>query len=141
MTLTNLRIYTDGGARGNPGLSAGAFVVVLNGKVIFKDAKFLGVSTNNEAEYSAVIMALEWLKENKQLLNKTFPTFCLDSELVTRQITGVYKVKSVNLLPLIKAVKKLLENLKVKINFISISRGENRLADALVNTKIDEKNG
>jgi ribonuclease HI len=139
--MANLRIYTDGGARGNPGLSASAFVVVLNGKVIYKDAKFLGISTNNEAEYAGVLMGLEWLSSNKHLLNKTSPTFCLDSELVTRQIIGAYKVKSQNLFPCAKRVKDLLKKLETKVNFISISREENRLADALLNAKIDEKSG
>ncbi|SRR3989344_6549174 len=139
--MANLRIYTDGGARGNPGLSASAFVVLLNGKVIYKDARFLGISTNNEAEYAGVLMGLEWLSANKNILNKTSPTFCSDSELVTRQITGVYKVKSQNLLPFTQRVKELLKTLGTKVNFISISREENRLADALLNAKIDEKNG
>ena len=61
----SVKIYTDGGARGNPGPAAAAFVVVADGKVIYKDSKFLGISTNNEAEYRALIIALEWLNCTK----------------------------------------------------------------------------
>lgn len=139
--MADLRIYTDGGARGNPGPSASAFVVVYNGKVIFKDSAFLGKRTNNEAEYSAVVMGLEWLTKNRKVMTKGTPTFFLDSELVTRQINGIYKVKSYNLIPFIEKARELLKGLGNEVKFVSISREGNKLADSLVNEKIDEKNG
>lgn len=138
--MTDLRVYTDGGARGNPGPSASAFVVVRDGKVIFKGAEFLGISTNNEAEYKAVVLALNWLNNNKGM-NFERVAFFLDSELVTRQIDGSYKVKSANLIPLASRVMELLKQLKTDVKFTSISRDKNKLADALVNEKIDENNG
>ena len=58
-------IYCDGGSRGNPGPAASAFVVTEDGKTIFKDSKFLGVETNNVAEYTAVLLAIEWLSDKK----------------------------------------------------------------------------
>jgi ribonuclease HI len=89
-----------------------------------------------------VINALYWLKENKNLLrNNTKVTFYLDSELVVRQISGVYRVKSENLKPLIKKVRSLLKELKIEGEFFSVPREKNEIADLLVNMKIDENIG
>lgn len=135
----SVKIYTDGGARGNPGPAAAAFVVVAEGKVIYKDSKFLGISTNNEAEYRALIIALEWLKNNKEKLKEKNVLFLLDSQLVVRQLTKLYKVKSENLKPLVKRVENLTSTLsEVELVYLSVGREENRLADKLVNLKLDE---
>ncbi|OGM03893.1 hypothetical protein A2715_03800 [Candidatus Woesebacteria bacterium RIFCSPHIGHO2_01_FULL_39_32] len=135
----SVKIYTDGGARGNPGPAAAAFVVVADGKVIYKDSKFLGISTNNEAEYRALIIALEWLKNNKEKLKEKNVLFLLDSQLVVRQLTKLYKVKSENLKPLVKRVENLTSTLsEVELVYLSVGREENRLADKLVNLKLDE---
>lgn len=135
----SLKIYTDGGSRGNPGPSAGAFAVINKGKLVHKGSKYLGIKTNNEAEYFGVILALRWLERNRDiLLNKLNIFFYLDSELVTRQISGVYKTKSNNLKKLIIDVRNLMNSLKISIYFYSIPREKNRIADALVNKEIDE---
>ena len=89
----SLKIFCDGGSRGNPGKSASAFVVEEKGSIIYSEAKYLGIATNNFAEYSAVLLALRWIKENKDILEKEI-IFVLDSELVARQINGVYKIKN-----------------------------------------------
>src|SRR3990172_2608879 len=97
-----LTIHTDGGSRGNTGPAASGFVVELDGKEIYKGSKFLGKQTNNVAEDSAVILALEWIVKNKILLDvqgtiqSGLITFLLDSELVVKQIKGLYKVKDEN---------------------------------------------
>jgi len=130
-----ISIYTDGGARGNPGKAAAAFVAFIDGKLIKKGTKFLGVKTNNEAEYEAVILALEWLTEAE---GETEILFNLDSELVARQITGEYKVKSLHLKDLLTQVQNLLSKKDFKYSFKNIARAKNALADALVNETLNE---
>ena len=132
-----MKIYSDGGARGNPGPAASAFVVIENGKVIHKDASYLGERTNNEAEYEALLMALRWLNKNKESVAESRVRFFLDSELLVRQLNGNYKVKSKNLKPLFEKALALTQKLDNK-KFIFIRREKNKLADSLVNLKIDE---
>ncbi len=132
-----LKIYCDGGARGNPGSAAAAFVVEKQGKVIFKNAKFLGKATNNIAEYSAVLLAMKWLSN---YLNKEFEEvlFVLDSELVVKQLAGLFKIKNENLRSLYFSVKKEEKNIPLRISFAAVPRNKNKLADLLVNTTLDE---
>ena len=133
-----LTIYCDGGARGNPGPAAAAFVVLLNGKIIYKNAFYLGKSTNNVAEYNAVILALKWiLKISNIKYQVSSITFVLDSELIAKQITGVYKTKNNNLIKLLSKVRFLQEKIKKNINYLHVAREKNRLADFLVNQKLD----
>ena len=139
MTDRVFKIYCDGGARGNPGPSAAAFVVVYKGKVVHRNSSYLGIATNNIAEYRAVVMALAWLINNLKPLNGERVSVFLDSQLVTRQLSGHYKIKSQNLKPLISKIKDLERKAKVKITYESIPRRKNRLADFLVNRKLDEK--
>src|SRR3989344_1516428 len=85
--MARLRIFTDGGARGNPGPSACAFVVLDDqNKLIFQQGFYLGYGTNNQAEYLGVVKALEWLGPRSAI-------FYLDSLLVVKQIKGEYKIK------------------------------------------------
>ena len=134
---TLLKIYCDGGARGNPGPAAAAFVVERQGKIIFKDAKFLGNVTNNVAEYSAVLFAMEWLSK---FSNKVFDEvrFVLDSELVVKQLTGLFKIKNENLRSLYFSVKEKEEKIPLRISFAAVPRNKNKLADLLVNKVLDE---
>ena len=134
---TLLKIYCDGGARGNPGPAAAAFVVEMQGKVIFKNAKFLGKATNNVAEYSAVLFAMKWLSK---FSNKTFDEvrFVLDSELVVKQLAGLFKIKNENLRSLYFSVKEEEKKIPLRISFAAVSRNKNRLADLLVNRTLDE---
>ncbi|MEK7497288.1 MAG: ribonuclease HI family protein [Patescibacteria group bacterium] len=129
--MRNFEIYCDGGARGNPGPAASAFVVYEDGKIIHKEGKFLGVATNNVAEYSAVIMALIWLKEIASV------TFFLDSELVVKQLTGVFKIKNENLKDLAIKAKTLKKNFSGKIIYKNLRREKNTAADSLVNETLD----
>ena len=92
-----LLIFTDGGARGNPGPAAIGFIIKDNyGEVLVELGKFIGRATNNVAEYQAVIEALTWLKNNyqrKELSNDQIDFF-LDSNLVVNQLNGFYKIKT-----------------------------------------------
>ncbi|MGB6838726.1 MAG: ribonuclease HI family protein [Microgenomates group bacterium] len=132
-----ISIYCDGGARGNPGPSAGAFVVVSNGKVLHKQAKYLGHATNNVAEYEAVILALTWLSEKGRFSVRQSVIVNLDSELVTKQMSGLYKIKNSKLKTLFLTAKKLESQLPFKIFYKWSPRSKNRLADFLVNKELD----
>lgn len=134
--MDKLVIYSDGGARGNPGPAAAAFVVYKNSKIIYKDATYIGIKTNNQAEYFGVIAALSWLSKNKERVNAV--TYYLDSELVVRQITGLYKVKSDLIKPMIEKVRALEKEVRIPIEYIHIKRHLNKIADSLVNKSLDE---
>lgn len=128
-------VYTDGGSRGNPGPAAAGFVLSDEaGAELKRKAVFLGRATNNEAEYTAVIRAVE---EAIQLGGRDLKIFS-DSELLVRQINGQYKVKSENIKPLYGRVRDLLGKLngwKVR----HVKREMNVDADAVVNQAIDRK--
>ncbi|KKR70770.1 MAG: Ribonuclease HI [Candidatus Woesebacteria bacterium GW2011_GWA2_40_7b] len=135
-----LTIHSDGGARGNPGPGACAFIVEQNGRVVTKGSKYLGKVTNNFAEYSGVLLALDWLLNKSPFTNHHSPIiFLMDSELVVRQLTGLYKVKDENLKKLFTEVKKLTTEISSDIIFKNIPREQNKPADLLVNEELDNK--
>jgi ribonuclease HI len=125
-------LYIDGASRGNPG-RAGAGIWITNGegKKISEVSRYLGHKTNNEAEYWALLLGL---KEAKRMGGEAIQIFT-DSELVERQIKGIYRVKDLNLKTLHKTI---MENLKTFSNFEieSIPREENKEADRLANQAI-----
>ncbi len=133
-----IKIFTDGGSRGNPGPGASAFVVVNSDKTIATGSKYLGEVTNNTAEYSAVILALDWLLTNFKKLTVQNVNFVLDSELVVRQLNGVYKVKNDQIKILFDMVKAKLSNIPCEFTFSSVSRDKNKEADKLVNETLDK---
>lgn len=135
-----VKIFTDGGSRGNPG-NAGFGVVVLdeNNINIFEGYKNIGVKTNNDAEYSGLIFGLNWLKENELQLNIDEAEFNADSELMIKQMQGIYKVKAGNLLVLNKQAREFINCIKSKITFKAIRREFNSIADALANKAMDKK--
>lgn len=137
MKEEGFKIFCDGGARGNPGPAACAFVVYSQGKIIFKEASFLGKATNNIAEYSAVISALSWIKKNLEIVGEAPVNFFLDSELVVRQLSKIYKVKNINLKKLFATAKNLEESLKNKIVYNHVYRSKNKIADELLNLELD----
>src|SRR3989344_2593399 len=129
-----LTINTDGGARGNPG-QAGIGVVIKDesGKVVEKFGRYLGDnSTNNQAEYEAVVAALQAAKK----LGGTVLEFHMDSELAVRQLNHIYKVKNAELQALLLKAKNLQAGFS-KVTFTHVPRVENREADTLVNEAID----
>jgi ribonuclease HI len=137
---TNFHIFTDGGSRGNPGQAAiGIVIKDENNEILHEIGETLGVATNNTAEYTAVIHALKYVIE--QIKEKTCEvslSFFLDSELVVRQLTGIYKIKDDNLNNLAMTINKLKKNFK-NITFTHVRRELNKEADALVNKALDAK--
>lgn len=130
-----LIINTDGGARGNPGPAAAAFVIKNeNDQVVHQQAFYLGETTNNVAEYSAVVKALEYLSQSYQ--NQELH-FLLDSNLVVQQLNKNFKIKDVNLKTFAEKVFQLLPNF-LSVSFSYVPRAENYQADALVNKCLDE---
>lgn len=136
--MNDLNIFTDGGSRGNPGPAASAFIVTRDGKLIAKGSKFLGIETNNFAEYTAVIIALEWILKNIDVIDGGGKiNFILDSELVVKQLNGVYKVKNPDMKILYQLVSKLIETIPCEFTFTSVAREKNKDADRLVNETLD----
>ena len=130
-----IKVFTDGGSRGNPGPAASAFVVFDNSKILVKEGKFLGNTTNNIAEYNALLLAVEWLDKNKLTKNIKF---ILDSELIVKQLNKTYKIKNKNLKIIFLRINKLLNEGFEGSSFIHVPRGQNKLADELVNKILDE---
>jgi len=136
LPLKQLYIYTDGASRGNPG-EAGAGIIIFNenGKIIKKIKKYLGNTTNNVAEYLALIIALQ---EALKLKGDVIHLFT-DSELIVRQIKGIYKVRDRKMRALTNEVKKLLSKF-IQYDIICIDRRKNKEADKLANLAINEQN-
>jgi len=129
-------VHIDGGARGNPG-PAGAGVVVLDagdGMALFEGGIFLGRATNNVAEYKGLLAGLKAAGE----LHAAEVEVVSDSELLVRQMTGVYRVKNPGLQPLARRARELSEGFR-RCTFRHVRREENTRADALVNQAIDQK--
>lgn len=133
-------IYTDGGARGNPGPAAiGFFIKDENGHEVFSHGEKIGVATNNVAEYKAVISALSWACQNKGRIKDSKVNFFLDSKLVCSQINGIFKVKDSNLRTLLYKVREKESELKFVINYSFVPRERNEDADRLVNMALNNK--
>lgn len=134
-------LYADGGARGNPG-PAGAGAVVFDnlGKRVVEVADYLGVATNNIAEYEAVIRGLKKLVEEypADVLTSTPLTIRMDSKLVIEQLKGAYKVKHPNLIPRHLEVKNILARSFGEVAFEHVYREDNKDADALANRAMDD---
>lgn len=132
--MNKLVIYTDGGARGNPGPAAIGVVIYGAGeKPVKKIAEHIGSMTNNQAEYLALIKGL-----SEALALEASEVVCfLDSELVVRQLLGQYKVKEPGLQKLAAEVFKL-QNRFLKVEFKHVAREKNKLADKLVNEALDK---
>ena len=134
-------VFTDGGSRGNPGVSGvGAVISNAQGQLIKKSSKNIGTRTNNEAEYEAVIFALQKVKQifGKEKAKQLEIEVKMDSELVARQLNGKYKIKEDKLIPLFVKVW----NLKMDfgpISFKEIPRAKNKEADALANEAMNVK--
>lgn len=134
-----LTIFTDGGARGNPGPAALGVAAYQADDCIYQYALPLGTQTNNSAEYLALLSALSWLTDYAQRHQLTDVTFKLDSELVVKQLNGQYKVKHPDLQPLHRMATQQLANLNPQfpVRITHIKRAENSHADSLVNQALD----
>ncbi len=127
-----IKIFTDGGSRGNPGNAACAFVVFDEEKVVHFDSIFLHQATNNFAEYTGLISGLKYLVK----ANITEASAFLDSELVVKQLNGEYRVKDENIQKLFSQIVELKKSFK-SLTFTHVRREENKLADKLVNIVLD----
>jgi ribonuclease HI len=133
--MSKVIIYTDGGARNNPG-PAGAGALIVDGKKKIELKKFLGNQTNNWAEYEAVILALTEAKKRK--LEKHEIEVRADSLLVVEQLSGNWKIKEPALKMQYAKVKAMVVAYFPRIHFVHVPREENKEADRLVNEAIDE---
>jgi ribonuclease HI len=127
-------VHVDGGARGNPGPAAAACVVSSpDGEVLEERARLLGTATNNVAEYRALLLGLERARD----LGATEVEIVNDSELVAKQVRGLYKVKHEAMRPLHREAMAALGALR-RWSIRSVPRAENAHADALVNAALDQ---
>jgi ribonuclease HI len=132
-----LFVYTDGGARGNPGPAAiGVVIHGENNKILSKISRKIGETTNNVAEYMAVIEALKWIKNSCQL-SVVSCQFFLDSKLVVNQLNGIFKIKDANLRNLLVEIRQLEQEIGGNISYFLIPREKNWQADLLVNQALD----
>ncbi|MAG12764.1 hypothetical protein CL630_03060 [bacterium] len=138
--MSKVIIYTDGGARGNPG-PAGAGVVIADeqGNVLKEISQFLGTRTNNWAEYQAIILGLQYLKKflGKEKLQKSSVEVHTDSELVVKQLRGEYQVKKETLFSQFIAVNNMRVTDFPNITFTHVRREKNKKADKLANDAMD----
>lgn len=131
--MNKLIIFTDGGARGNPGPAGIGAVLYDENKVLVAEvSEYLGVATNNQAEYKALIAALKKAQE----LGASELDCYLDSELVVKQLKREYKVKNADLAPLFLIIHNLSLSFK-KISYTHIPREKNKEADRLANEAMD----
>jgi ribonuclease HI len=126
-------VYSDGGSRGNPGPSASGFVVMDSGEnVLHEGGMYLGITTNNQAEYHGVRLGLE-----KALAMKAKTVdFRMDSLLIVNQMNGVYKIKNRDLWPIHERIRQLTKEFE-KVTFTHVRREFNQLADGMVNKILD----
>ena len=128
-------LFADGGSRGNPGPAAsGAVIVEPGGEVVSEAGLFLGVATNNVAEWTALVIGLEAAAERgiRRLAIR------MDSELVVKQVRGEYKVKHESLQPLHRKAMTLLRKFE-HVDIKHVPRKFNKLADSLVNSVLDRE--
>lgn len=139
MRERTLRVYTDGGARGNPG-PAGIGAVIEDadtGETIRELQEYIGETTNNQSEYRAVIMALNACIE----LRPEKIMVIADSELLVRQLTGEYRVKNEALAKRFLEIRNLEVQLGCQIRYRHVPRAQNKRADALANAAMDSGTG
>ncbi|MFA6532482.1 MAG: ribonuclease HI family protein [Patescibacteria group bacterium] len=126
-----LKIYTDGGSKGNPGPSSIGGVFYLDQKKIFDFKKSIGIATNNDAEYQALIEGLEQISNFK---NITKVEFYSDSRLMVNQVKGLFKVKNGRIREYILKIRGLEQEINLPISYHLVPREQNQEADKLVNS-------
>ncbi len=130
-----LVLRTDGASRGNPGhAAAGVVVEADDGTVLATGKHYLGVMTNNQVEYRALILGLKAVARYQPVAVRVY----MDSELIVLQMTGQYRVKNEQLLPLYTEVRALAARLG-QVTFTHVPRGGNALADRLANEALNER--
>lgn len=132
-----IKLFADGGSRGNPGPSASGYVLLdQDNNIIFKSGVYLGITTNNQAEYQALKFGLEAAKK----MGVREVAVHMDSLLVVNQMKGIFKVKNRDLWPIHESIKENAATFK-KVTYTHVPRELNKLADAEVNTTLDAEAG
>lgn len=128
-------IHIDGASRGNPGKAGAGIIMRKDGQVVSREGFYLGIKTNNQAEYYALLLALFFIQQyaNKNDLIR----IASDSELLVKQITGIYKIKNAGLRPLFTLAQTIFAQYTIKI--MHVMREDNVEADALANKGVDTK--
>jgi ribonuclease HI len=138
--VSKVIIFTDGGSRGNPGPAAlGVFIQDADGKKLARIGKTLGITTNNIAEYSAIIEGINWLLENKEKLTISAVNFYMDSQLACSQLNGLYKIKNSAIREFVFEIRKKEMQLNIPISYTHIPREQNKQADFMVNQALDNE--
>lgn len=133
-----LNVYTDGGSRGNPGISGlGVAIFAADGKPVERRYKGLGVMTNNQAEYWGAYYGLKRAIE----LGADEVAMFLDSELVVHQLSGKWKIKDAGLRELASNVATMTAGWGGKVSYTAVRREKNTVADELANKAMDEQDG
>lgn len=136
--MAKLQIFTDGASRGNPGLAgAGVFVCYEDGKSLLEQAIFLGVKTNNEAEYLAFLASVIWLNKKQTVFKIDEVVWYLDSKLIVEQINRNWQIKESRLQELAKRCWQELVALPYQYSIKHIPREQNKQADGLANLAMD----
>jgi len=136
--MSQVNAWTDGAARGNPGVAAIAFHLEIDGERPINYGQTIGKATNNQAEYQALIACLKYLLGAEQLLGAV--TIHSDSELMVKQLNGEYRVKNAQIMEVFQQAQALIEQLERKgnpVELLSIKREMNRQADKLANLALD----
>lgn len=132
--VEELKLYTDGGSRGNPGPSASGFAIMdAEDNILVKKGVYLGVTTNNQAEYLALKFGLE---EARKMHARKVRVY-MDSLLVVNQMLGKFKIKNRDLWPIHDSIKKMVESFE-RVSFTHIPRELNKVADDAVNEALDQ---
>lgn len=136
LKLHEAKLFTDGGSRGNPGPSAIGFAVLdIHDNVVRTESKYLGLTTNNQAEYQGLKEGLEACRT----MGVREVHVHMDSLLVVNQMKGIYKVKNRDLWPIYEAAKNMLGDF-AKVTFTHVPRELNKIADGMVNECLDAQN-
>ncbi|HSX05068.1 MAG TPA: reverse transcriptase-like protein [Candidatus Saccharimonadales bacterium] len=132
--ITEVQLYADGGSRGNPGPSASGYVLLdMSGRVVLRKGEYLGVTTNNQAEYQALKLGLEHALHDYQ--SREVHVY-MDSMLVINQMKNIFKIKNRDLWPIHNACLELVQKFH-KVTFDHVPRELNKLADDEVNKAMD----
>ena len=131
-----LNVFTDGGSRGNPGNAGiGGVVYTPDKAVLFEFSKYIGIATNNEAEYTALLTVLEWVSKNKMGVDRVVCN--IDSKLVVEQMNRKWKIKEPRMRDLAQKCWDIVDKIEKEIVFVHVMRERNTVADLLVNQALD----
>lgn len=136
-----LKIFTDGGARGNPGPAGIGIWAQLEGKTVFEHSEYVGEDTNNVAEYLGLIRSIELLLPHLENHNYDKVEWYLDSKLIIEQVQKNWKIKQDHLRKLAEQAWTLLEKLSIPYSLTHVPRAQNKEADTLVNKAVDAELG